>query len=264
MINISIVTVLYNHTQEHVDYWLENLLKLFYYLKTYNIEIILINNNSDTIYNFDKYLDNYKIRYTNLSENLGYCGGNNFGINLSLNDYILILNPDVYIKNSLVIDWLYSALQFNFGISGMYRDGINWLTYPAMFPTISKFENEKLPFCYNENPLSSNLKSLKWKSLPFIDGCIMMFPKSIFSKVSFDDNIFPGYFGENTFQFKCQLEFPNFKLINVPIEKYIIHDSKSDSAYSLESKIDWTEKSREYFYKTYVLPNYDFFLSKLV
>ena len=264
MIKLSIVTVLYKQTEQELRNWLDHLLSLFYYLKLYDIEIILVDNNAEhNCYNLDDY-DDYKILSVGLTKNSGYCGGNNFGINLSLGDYILILNPDVYIKNSLVIDWLYSALQFNFGISGMYRDGINWLTYPAMFPTISKFEDEKLPFFYNQNPLLSNLKSLNWKSLPFIDGCIMMFPKSIFSKVSFDDNIFPGYFGENTFQFKCQLEFTDFKLINVPIEKYIIHNSQSDAIYSLESKKEWTQKAREYFYKTYALPNYDFFLSKLV
>lgn len=263
MIKLSIITVLYNQNPTEVKHWLENLLTLFYYLKTYEIEVILVNNSKDIKYDFSEY-DLARITVFDLSENLGYCEGNNFGIRHSLGDYILILNPDVYINNSLVIDWLYSAIKFDFGISGMYRDGIHWLTYPTMFPTSSKFENEPLPFVYDNNPLQSDLKKLKWKSLPFIDGCIMMFPKSIFNKVTFDHKIFPGYFGENAFQFKCQLEYPEFKLINVPIENYIIHDSKSDSIYSSESKKEWTQKAREYFYKNYALPNYEFFLSKLV
>ena len=100
MIKLSIVTVLYKQTEQELRNWLDHLLSLFYYLKLYDIEIILVDNNAEhNCYNLDDY-DDYKILSVGLTKNSGYCSGNNFGINLSLGDYILILNPDVYIKNS--------------------------------------------------------------------------------------------------------------------------------------------------------------------
>ena len=45
MIKLSIVTVLYKQTEQELRNWLDHLLSLFYYLKLYDIEIILVDNN---------------------------------------------------------------------------------------------------------------------------------------------------------------------------------------------------------------------------
>lgn len=264
MLNLSIISVIYNHP--NFDIWLHKTLSLFAYLRYFNIELILVNTNSEKQYDISQYVPDYDIQLLTTDQNIGYCGGNNYGISHSKYDNIIILNPDVYIKESIVFDWLYTSCNMHFGISGMYRDGINWLTYPTMFPIDRKYENEELPFTYNENPnLNPNLNSIEWKSLPFIDGCLMSFKREIFDKVQFDENIFPGYFGENAFQFKCQLEFGSkFELSSVPIDNFITHDTNSDSLYGVVNKITWTKESRQYFYNTYALPNYEFFLEKLV
>lgn len=270
MIDIAIITVLYNHTVEKVYNWLELLLQNFYYCKCYNIVIYIVNN-GDLNYDFNSFndikgLNNYKILYYKSETNLGYCGGNNYPLtvnfdNLMIPKVVFIINPDMYIHNSLVFDWMYSfSLQRN-AITGLYQDGKSWLTFPAMFPTDKKYENEELPFAYNFNP-QHKWPNQNWKSLPYIDGSLMCLPYEVY-KLGFDTDFMPGYFGETALQFKAQHEL-NVKLVNVPIKNMINHKCESDIQYGFDTKQSWTKLGREIFYKNYALPNYDDFLKYLV
>lgn len=259
-ITCSFVIVAYNHSQELISFLIANIRNVLLYCPLFDVEIIIVNTGDV------KYIDNAP--YSDVSvkifdcDNFGYCGGNNYGIKNSSGDVIIICNPDIEFTNSLAFDWLISYSRFKNAIVGSYRDGKRWLTYPAMFPVDKKYDNDPLPFYYDSNPNESN-PSLLWKSFPFVDGCLMAFPRNIFQATGgFDTNIFPGYFGENAFQFKAYL--CGFKTLNVPINEFYIHHSESDSSYSIEQKMVWTQTSREYFYKTYALPHYDTFLKYLV
>lgn len=72
-----------------------------------NYEIIIVDNAStDDTEKFMK--NNYpKIKLIESKINLGYAGGNNLGFEYSQGDYIVILNPDVYVNN----DWLYELIK---------------------------------------------------------------------------------------------------------------------------------------------------------
>lgn len=264
---LDFVTVLYNHSQELICSWLDNLVEKFEYnKKIFDFTIRLVDNSDKHIIDKDILFTNpdYKpyIEYIKTEENIGYCGGNNLGCEkANEHAFIIICNPDLFIKDSLVIDWLYGiAIQYNC-ISGILRNGRDWLTYPSMFPTVKQYTPETLPFAYDFNPQTA-LPDQQWKSLPYIDGSLMCFSKQLWNKVRFDDLIFPGYYGETAFQYKAQqLGFP---LKHVPIEKMLEHKSESDLQYSIADKKKWAEEARRYFYKEYALKDYEYFLAKLV
>lgn len=257
-VNLSIVTVLYNHSQDVVDKYFESILdKVQYNQHIFNYNIYLIDN-SDNGINISTPNDSI-IHYIK-NDNNGYCAGNNQGCLSAPDGHIIICNPDIILKDSLVIDWLYSmAVQYNC-ISGILRNGTNWLTFPAMFPTDQQYIPEELPFAYDFNPMQV-MPEKNWKSLPYIDGSLMCFSRKIWEEVKFDESFFPGYFGENAFQYKATKL--GYKLKHCPIEDMFIHESKSDDQYSLAQKKEWTKTSREHFYKEYALADYQYFINQL-
>ena len=275
MINCGIVTVLYNHNESDVYNWFQTLIHNFFYLSIFNFEIYLINNGK-VDYNFEPFNNeyissnypkaHYNIHYIKCDQNVGYCGGNNLILKelpLSKAECLFIINPDVFIYNSLVFDWMYSISKEKNAITGLLQNGKDWLVYPAMFPVDKRYDVDNLPFAYNYNPQKKH-PFQTWKSLPYIDGSLMCMPYSVFYNTKgFDTEFFPGYFGETAFQFDVQINH-NVKLLHCPVKKFIDHKCKSDEQFGIEHKKEWTEKGRLLFYKKYALPNYDKFLSLLV
>lgn len=79
-------------------------------------ETVVIDNNSsdNTIKICSEYSGKIKIIHT--GANLGYCGGHNLGIRSSMAEYILVLNPDVYLEENYVANILeYLDINRNFG-----------------------------------------------------------------------------------------------------------------------------------------------------
>ena len=65
-----------------------------------NIEIIVVDNNSKDNSHIEC-KDNFsQIKLIENKENLGYCAGNNVGINSANGKYIVILNPDTTVTSS--------------------------------------------------------------------------------------------------------------------------------------------------------------------
>lgn len=256
MINISFISVIYNHPQSTIIKMINSLLECLQYCE-YNYEIILINNGETKI-------DDLKVRYSDFNlviydtANLGYCGGNNYGILKSKGEYIFIINPDVIIKNSLCIDWMYSASKIYKAISGKIIGSPKWYTYPSSFPTDKKYNSITLPFYMNEPTLS---KPGNWKMFPYIDGCLMCFSRLLFDDIGgFDEEFHPGYFGENAFCFSAFLH--NFILYDANIDSYYDH-IQDHSNYVSCNILEWTKNGRAYFYEKYALPNWNKFLEYL-
>ena len=258
---VSFIIVTYNHSEELIINLISNILSMQPYCPLFEFEIVLINN-GDLTYDITSCKTFNNIIHVKTNTNLGYCGGNNYGMHLANGKSIIICNPDITFKESLCIDWLVSYSLFKNAIVGSYRDGITWLTYPSMFPTDRIYEADELPFVYFENPITKYPEQ-QWKSMPFVDGSLMCFPRHLYTSViSFDDDIFPGYFGENTFQFKAHLS--GYKTINVPISNLYSHNTNSDNQYTIDQKIKWTKDARSLFYQKYAIPHYKEFLNYLV
>jgi GT2 family glycosyltransferase len=78
-----------------------------------NFEIIIVDNSSnDGSYSYfvDAFKDNLKIKIFRTKKNLGYAGGNNFGVTKSQGKYIAILNNDTVVKKDWLI-WLLKGIE---------------------------------------------------------------------------------------------------------------------------------------------------------
>ena len=81
-----------------------------------NFEVILVDNNSED--------NSFEICKNNHSEinlivnktNLGYCGGNNIGIEQAKGEFIIILNPDTLVESEWINEFLKSYEKFGEGI----------------------------------------------------------------------------------------------------------------------------------------------------
>jgi len=251
---VSFVSVLYNHSETLVQRCIDSIHNVMQYCHYFDYDIILINN-LDT----KKYELNGEYRLIDSIKNLGYCGGNNLAIQNSNSEYIIILNPDIKLTNSLCIDWLIGTCKLNNSISGRLIGTNEWYTYASSFPTDKKYDI--LPFYFNEPTL---IKPGNWKSFKYIDGCLMVFSKSIWEDVEgFDEDIFPGYFGENVFAFKTYLKYKKFILSDCKINNTYIHDNNDSTFNSPENIIKWTKESRQIFYNKYANNNWDLFLEYL-
>jgi GT2 family glycosyltransferase len=88
---LSIITVNYK-TSDYLEKMLES---LFAYHKNYDVEVIIVENNSgDDLTQVSKRFPNVKLIYSN--KNLGFAGGCNLGIQSAHGDYIVLINPDIF------------------------------------------------------------------------------------------------------------------------------------------------------------------------
>lgn len=260
---ISFVCVVYKHPIDMVQRMVNSIDSVMQYCPFFDYEIIILENSAELISDSKiKRLElvSSKVKVFVVPGNLGYCGGNNFAIERTKNDYIIIINPDIVIENSLSIDWLVGTSKLHNCISGKLIGTPEWYTYTSSFPTDRKYKPNELPFFYDQPTL---IKSGNWKVFKYIDGCFFCFSKKLWTDIGgFDENIFPGYFGENTFCFKSYLK--GYGINNCNIDGLFSHDNyDSNSKQSSNNVMTWSKFGREYFYENYALSNWEKFIQYL-
>ena len=108
---ISIVVLNYNAGDLLIN-CVESLKKSSYH----NFEILIVDNissdNSQTKCK-EKFPD---IKLIQNEKNLGYCGGNNVGINHAKGDYIVILNPDTIVDSNWLKELIFAYEEFGEGL----------------------------------------------------------------------------------------------------------------------------------------------------
>jgi len=261
METVSFICTVFNHSPELVQRMINSVNKAMLYRLEFNYDFLIINNGEQD-YTSLKTIDGDTrglLTIVDTGSNLGYCGGNNIGISKSNAEFIFIINPDIIITNSLCIDWMVGSSKLNHSVSGWMIGTNEWYTYASTFPTASKYEPDLLPFYPTEPTLE---KTGRWKAFRYIDGSFMCFPRALAIDIDgFDEDIFPGYFGENVFCFKAFLA--GYKIDNVPCKDFYEHKhGKRTSEY--ESQIHtWSKLGRQLFYEKYALRNWDKFIEYL-
>lgn len=255
---VDLICVVYNHPNEIIFRMIDSAVKCLIYCPYLIYKFHIINNGSAFLNEkeFQEHVPNpAMLSVYNHNKNVGYCGGNNFGISQGNFDYIIIVNPDIVFKEALCFDWIIGCAKHYQGIVGKLVGTPNWYTFPASFPTDKKYNPDDLSFFYNEDTLS---KPGRWKPFRYIDGSLMAFPRKMFNDVGgFDDDFFPGYFGENAFIFKAYLKGYNIK--DAQITKFYTHQ-QNHTPQEEESIKRWTKEGRRTFYTKYALEYWDEFL----
>lgn len=201
-----IVIVNYNNYLETMEL-LNNLLK--YKIKA---NIVVVDNNSSNE-SFDmldeKFGDNNKnIFIIRTDKNLGYSGGNNYGIRYAKRTgikfrFITIMNPDIEIVNGKIFDSMMDALNDDKKLVA--------LTVPTVFNGEYSFPNVccektvgKNKMIFKDNIIGKNILFTKYKKIKVnknavgyvdkIQGCFFMIKGDFFEEINyFDDNIFLYY-----------------------------------------------------------------------
>jgi len=148
-----------------------------------NIKVLIIEN-SDSFVHKDKILSKFNnVEIVCTGKNLGYGGGNNFGVNSVRTDYILILNPDVICGNDF-FENLSDVIEVNkdFTIIGCQYQK-DKIFMPAGF--FDNKENEKFTKCFKNDEINDLVK------VDWVTGCSMLLNlKKFDNKKIFDENFF--------------------------------------------------------------------------
>ena len=100
---MKISIIILTHNSEKL---LDDAIRSIYAQKYKNYKIIIVDNNSIDKDYIQKYIDYPQMELLFLNDNLGYCGGNNLGIekSIDMSDFLIIMNPDVVLPNSFCED----------------------------------------------------------------------------------------------------------------------------------------------------------------
>lgn len=150
-----------------------------------NIEIIIVDNNSE---NFDskKFLSlDKKIKLIENNSNLGFPKAVNQGIKQSIGDYLILLNPDTIVENKFITKSLefYSKHQ-NVGVMGPLFKNPDGSSQGSVFPepTISSFIKE---FWLRQGKLNQKYvpDSDKPVEVNCVSGGCMVIPRTTVEKI---------------------------------------------------------------------------------
>tara|TARA_B100000902_G_scaffold343013_1_gene347431 strand:+ start:2528 stop:3427 length:900 start_codon:yes stop_codon:yes gene_type:complete len=180
MKNITVIIVTYNTPEKIILDCLKSI--------PLNIEVLIVENSKNLPYQekITSQFSNTNVVCT--GENLGYGGGNNFGIKSAKTDYVLILNPDVICDEKFFTNMSEAVEEAkDFTIIGCQY------LYDKIFMPAGFFENEennefKKKFKNNE---ISSLAKVEW-----VTGCSMLINMKKFEQKEIFDKNFFLYFEE--------------------------------------------------------------------
>ncbi len=145
---------------------------------------VLIVENSETFDHKDKILSEFNnVEILCTGKNLGYGGGNNFGIKTVKTDYILILNPDVICGEDFFKN-LSNVIEENKNFTII---GCQYLQDKVFMPAgfFDNKENEEFTKCFKNDEIN-DLAKVDW-----VTGCSMLLNLNKFdNKKIFDENFF--------------------------------------------------------------------------
>lgn len=186
--SINIVILNWNGYKDTSEL-LESLFKVTYG----NYKVIVVDNNSSNseAEKIDKVYQD-RVNIIRCKENLGFAGGNNVGINYSLEekaDFILLINNDTTVVPDF-LEILVSKFKTE-NQAGIIAPRINYYDRPEKIWTeggkISRIRGSG--FAYSDK-LESETNSFD-RSVSFVSGCCMLIKRDVFLKVGlFDENYF--------------------------------------------------------------------------
>ena len=183
--NLTLVILTYKTGKEILDNCLSSIDK--------NIKIIVVENS--TYFENQKYFeDKYKnIKIILTEKNLGYAGGNNFGLNMVKTEYALIFNPDIICeKNFFSSIQKYLDGKLDFSIIGTS------FAEQSDYHTAGFFDNKK-------NLKEANfLNEFNLYDVDWVSGCSLLLNLNNFDDEKiFDENFFL-FFEENDLCFRVK------------------------------------------------------------
>jgi GT2 family glycosyltransferase len=216
---IAVIVLNYNNwndTIECVDSLLNN---------TYeNFEVVIVDNKStnDSIVKIKgKYDDHNQVKIIVSSKNSGYAGGNNIGIEYALRneaDYILVINNDTILPNTLLADLIHKAQEKE--QIGVISTKIMFSDDKTLWYAGGYFSPKKASGYHIGIGEADQGQYDEPKEVQFLTGCLLFIPKQIIDDVGYLDDVFFLY-GEDL-DYSLKVLRKGYKLYYEPSMK-IIH-----------------------------------------
>lgn len=214
--------------------------------KKSGVEIIIVDNSPDNILS-KKIVNRSDIRYFFIGKNLGFSGGNNFGIKRAAGDWILLLNSDTIVSTSDLLRLLLITqashrlvaapklltksknIQNNVGyFDGLFENPINYLFVRPRFVDCSKITSEV--------------------DVDLLTGAAMLIHRSVFNKVGLlDEERFFMYFED--IDFSLRLHKAGIKVLYVPSVQVVHLGGASSNMNTKQKNINYTSGLKAYLTK---------------
>jgi len=249
---ISVIVVSFN-SEKYIKKCINSILSNKYK----NLELIVIDNNSndDTLSEINNL--NYKLKLIKNKTNVGFGMANNIGIENSSGEIILLVNPDAYLNDdsisNLIKPFLFDEKIMIAGPKILYPDS-NIIQSAG-----GKIEKNGLTNHYDYKKIDDNTNDFQHE-VDYVTGAVMAIRRSLFKKIGlFDPVYFPAYYEETE---KClQTTRLGYKVVYVPDSVAYHYESTTIGALSDSFlKLFHTNRFR------FVYRNYSFskFISKFI
>lgn len=268
MKTVAIIILNWKQPQLTVD-TIDSVLKIKH--SNFEYKIILVDNgspdNSLDIFK-EKYLKNNHVKLLNTKSNLGYAGGNNFGINYALKnkyDYLMVLNNDVLVdpmfaqelvgqlkRYDIVGPKIYFAPGFEYHKNRYQKNDlgkviwsmggqVDWNNIYGSNIDIDKIDHGQF------NEINTNID--------FISGCCFLAKNEVFKKIgNFDENYFM-YMEDVDFCHRAKLN--GFSLACIP-KSYIWHVNSGSTKGPGHLQNYFITRNRIYFASKFAKPRTKF------
>ena len=209
-----------------------------------NVEILIVDNiSSDNSHTEckEKFPD---VKLIQNKQNLGYCGGNNVGINQANGEFIVILNPDTIVKENW-LEELFNAYD-EYG-DGLYQPKIISLNEPGVIQSTGNMIHVfGFGFARDKGKKLIEKKEIIEK-IGYASGTCLFTTKNVLEKV--------GLLDEFLFLYHDDLDL-GWRAAQIGINSYYVPKSKIFHAesYSLRwsaKKFYWLERNRKYCLRTH-------------
>ncbi len=209
-----------------------------------NMEILVVDNISSDNSHIKCKEEFPEIKLIQNKKNLGYCGGNNVGINEAKGEFIVILNPDTIVEE----DWLEELFiaYDEFG-DGLYQPKIISLNEPGVIQSTGNMIHIfGFGFARDKGKKIIEKKEVIEK-IGYASGTCLFTSRKIFEKV--------GLLDEFLFLYHDDLDL-GWRAAQMGISSYYVPKSKIFHAesYSLRwsaKKFYWLERNRKYCLRTH-------------
>ena len=209
-----------------------------------NVEILIVDNiSSDNSHTEckEKFPD---VKLIQNKQNLGYCGGNNVGINQANGEFIVILNPDTIVEENW-LEELFNAYD-EFG-DGLYQPKIISLNEPGVIQSTGNMIHV-FGFGFARDKGKKNIEKKEIiEKIGYASGTCLFTTKNVLEKV--------GLLDEFLFLYHDDLDL-GWRAAQIGINSYYVPKSKIFHAesYSLQwssKKFYWLERNRKYCLRTH-------------
>lgn len=236
---VSIILINYNGDNDTID--CVNSIKNIDYS---NYEIIVVDNASKTQKELESKLDSSVI-YIKSSENLGFSGGNNLGIQYAVKhgtDYVMLLNNDTVVERDFLSILVNAATKYpNAGIlTGkiLYYSKPDYTWYAGGYMNLNRARIHHYHIGEENNFGDSD------KIVSFATGCLMMIPSAVIKKVGMLNDIFFMY--SEDAEYCARIQKSGYEIRYIPEAK--IYHKVSASSGGAGSKLSQYYRTRNEMY----------------